>query len=273
MPLQGRVGRHARQEGRHCQNWPGDQQAVIALLNRIAVNDGGAGGGLNGNIGGRIVAGMASEPLYRAISTFEDRHFPGQRSGFVDPAGAMLKRMEALAARAATPPANDTAPEPLVPSSGRGYVTSLERLRDNVLIDAHWRHFPASERADFEPLVTMAVRHIDNLLDRGHEKLPWPVEMFGRAHITRDKLPMIVRGSFGFVVKGGDIERPKLPEMRFGSPVDMVADITTEGLGALLLYDSSVCYRVFPWHTGMIRFLQDWNWGNASWTEARPLKR
>jgi hypothetical protein len=101
MPLRGRVGRHTQQGGRHCQNWQDDQQTVIALLNRIPVQEGGAGGSLNGNIGGRIVAGMVSDALYRAISTFEDRYFPRQRSGFVDPGGAMLRRMEELAARSA----------------------------------------------------------------------------------------------------------------------------------------------------------------------------
>jgi hypothetical protein len=154
-----------------------------------------------------------------------------------------------------------------------GYRTPLDALRDNVQTGFHWDHFPAAQRADFEPLVVMAVRHIDSLKAQGHTRLPWPVEMFGRAHVTTGKLPMFVRGSFGFVVEGGDVERPRLPEMRFGSPVDMLADVTTEKLGALLLYDSGICYRVFPWHTGIIRHLQDWNWGNKAWSEARPLKR
>src|SRR5262245_2706003 len=102
MLLRGRVGRHARAGGRQCQNWIEDQQTVIGLLNRIAANDGGGGGIL----GGPIVAGISSDALYRAIAQFEDRHFPGQRSGFVDPGGAMLKRMEELAGGTAnTPPA------------------------------------------------------------------------------------------------------------------------------------------------------------------------
>lgn len=99
MPIRARVGRHTQAGGRQCQNWADDQQVVIALLNRIPVRDGGAGGSLTG----RVVAGLSSEVLYRAISRFEDRHFPGQRSGFVDPGGPMLVRMEALAARTATP--------------------------------------------------------------------------------------------------------------------------------------------------------------------------
>lgn len=101
MPLRGRVGRHTKLEGRHTQNNEDDQRTVIALLNRIPVADGGTGGSL----GGPIKRGMASDALYRAIVAFEDKHFPGQRSGFVDPDGAMLKRMEALTARRPASPA------------------------------------------------------------------------------------------------------------------------------------------------------------------------
>jgi len=62
---------------------------VIYLLNAIPVLQGGAAGSL----GGRIVMGIASEALCQAILGFEDKHFPGQRSGFVDPGGAMWERM------------------------------------------------------------------------------------------------------------------------------------------------------------------------------------
>jgi len=88
MSLRGRVGRHTT-SGRQCQNWVDDQQIVTDLLNAIPLVQGGAAGSL----GGRIVLGIASEALCQAISRFEDRHFPRQRSGFVDPDGAMLKRM------------------------------------------------------------------------------------------------------------------------------------------------------------------------------------
>jgi len=94
MTLRARVGRHTRLAGRHCQNWSDDQQQVIDLLNRISVADGGSAG----RLGGRLVAGICSDELYRAISGFEDKQFPGQHSGYVDPAGPMLKRMEDLAA-------------------------------------------------------------------------------------------------------------------------------------------------------------------------------
>ena len=101
MPLRGRVGRHAKTGGKHCQNWPDDQQLVLSLLNQIAVPQGGTGGDLSG----RIVNGMASDALNRAIARFENLHFPRQGSGFVDPGGAMLRKMEQLAVAISTAPA------------------------------------------------------------------------------------------------------------------------------------------------------------------------
>jgi hypothetical protein len=100
MPLRGRVGRHTRTGGRHCQNWPDDQQSVISLLNRVPISDGGSAG----RLGNKVISGICSDELYRAISSFEDKHFPGQGSGYVDPAGPMLKRMEDLAAAPALGP-------------------------------------------------------------------------------------------------------------------------------------------------------------------------
>jgi len=97
MPLLARVGRHTQNGGRHCQNEPDDQWAVMAMLNAISVGDGGAGGTLSGP----VVGGVASDALYRAIVRFEDQHFPGQRSGFVDPGpgGRMLDLMEDMVSR------------------------------------------------------------------------------------------------------------------------------------------------------------------------------
>jgi hypothetical protein len=101
MPLKGRVGRHAS-DGRQCQNWKADQQTVVDLLNLIPVADGGTAGYLRT----RIVAGLASTELYQAILTFEKKHFAGQVRGFVDPGGAVLAKLEALAHRPpVTPPA------------------------------------------------------------------------------------------------------------------------------------------------------------------------
>jgi hypothetical protein len=100
MPIKGRVGRHAS-DGHQCQNWKADQQTVIDLLNRIPVADGGTAGSL----GGAIAAGLASTALYQAILTFEKKHFAGQPKGFVDPAGAVLAKLEALAKRPPAAPA------------------------------------------------------------------------------------------------------------------------------------------------------------------------
>ena len=106
MSLRGRVGRHTHDGGRHCQNWPDDQQSVISLLNRIPVAAGGAAGSLTKP----VISGICGDELYRAITTFEDKYFPGQRSGYLDPAGAMLKRMEELAAVAAAGPVDFVTP-------------------------------------------------------------------------------------------------------------------------------------------------------------------
>lgn len=99
MALRGRVGRHTQLGGKQCQNWSDDQQAVIDLLNRIAPSNAGTGGSFKP----RIIAGIASDALSNAIVAFENRHFPGQRRGFVEPGGTMYQKLEALAAAPATP--------------------------------------------------------------------------------------------------------------------------------------------------------------------------
>jgi hypothetical protein len=104
--LQGRVGRHTKDHGRQAQNWAADQRVVIDLLNRIPFAEGGA----EGRLGTHIVSGISSDELYRAISAFEDKQFRGQRRGYVDPGGTMLKRMEALAAAATQIAPAGTAP-------------------------------------------------------------------------------------------------------------------------------------------------------------------
>jgi hypothetical protein len=98
MSLRGRVGRHAN-TGAQCQNWADDQQTVIDLLNGASVANGGA----EGKLGGRVVAGIASEALCQAILNFQKKYFPAQPSGFVDPSGPVLAKMEALTAPAAAP--------------------------------------------------------------------------------------------------------------------------------------------------------------------------
>lgn len=263
MPLRGRVGRHTRTGGQHCQNWPDDQQTVTALLNRIPV----AAGGASGSLIGPTISGIASDALYRAITQFEDQHFLGQRSGFVDPGGALLKRMEELAARTTSAPA-PTAAAPVA-------ETPLDILRRNVLDDPEWYtryrrwyKFEKWESIAIAPLVTMAVRHIDALKDRGFDKIPWPVELFGRAHVHpfgstfrkitwsstflgRDR-PLVFRD-----LDTGEETKVQFEEMRFGSPVSSNDSIWTEKLPALLLYVSGQCCRVRPWHTGRIRYFED----------------
>ena len=59
----------------------GQRAYAVGLLNSISVPDGGTGGSLTP----RIVAGIASDALYNAIVAFENKYFPGQRRGFVDP--------------------------------------------------------------------------------------------------------------------------------------------------------------------------------------------
>src|SRR5260370_32194760 len=114
MSIRARVGRHTRSGGRHCQNWADDQKVIIDLLNHIPLTSGGTGGGLNP----RIVAGICSDQLYAAISAFEDRYFPGQRSGFIDPSGPMYQKLTILAARAPAAPAPAAPPPPAAPTTG-----------------------------------------------------------------------------------------------------------------------------------------------------------
>jgi hypothetical protein len=117
MPIRARVGRHTRSGGGHCQNWADDQRVIIDLLNRVPRTSGGAQGDLNP----RIVAGICSDDLYAAIAVFEDKYFPGQRSGFLDPGGLMYQKLAMLAAPAPAPPpvaAPTPPPAPSPPTSG-----------------------------------------------------------------------------------------------------------------------------------------------------------
>jgi hypothetical protein len=77
-------------------------------------------------------------------------------------------------------------------------------------------------------------------------------------------------GSLEFIGDRGGTHRPPLIE-RFGAPIDWIGDITTGEDPALLLYDNTVHYRVFPYHTGRLGYLQDRNSGQ-SWTKAHPLR-
>src|SRR5262245_21484478 len=201
MPLTARVGRHTKSGQRHCQNWVDDQNTVIGLLNQIAMSDGGMEGMLDGRIRGRLVAGMASDSLYAAISRFEDMYFPGQRSGYVDPGGRMLRRMEELAKKAAASAFPDPAPIP--PDF---FQTSLDILRRKLLDSRNLKLFSESERKDFQPLIDMAVAHVDRLkTELQLSRLPWPVELFGRAWLTKLAINYVEKdGSVSFVFEPGE---------------------------------------------------------------------
>src|ERR1700704_4688339 len=76
--------------------------------------------------------------------------------------------------------------------SPSGHESDLHVLRRNVLDErsvmgmGSWTQpWTAGERVAFDPLVTMAIQHIDALLGAGHWRLPWPVGLFGRAYITK----------------------------------------------------------------------------------------
>ena len=90
MSILERVGRHARAGGRHCRNLVDDQQFIINLLNYISVSLGGTEGKLQFK---RLVDGVCPDALYAAIVRFEDRYFPKQGSGYVDPDGMMIKEV------------------------------------------------------------------------------------------------------------------------------------------------------------------------------------
>jgi hypothetical protein len=100
MPLRSRVGRHGA-TGAQCQNRVEDQFQVIMSLNFIPTVDGGAQAGISTD---RVVSGIASDALCNAILRFQKQHFPAQQSGFVDPGGAVLAKMEMLASRPVATP-------------------------------------------------------------------------------------------------------------------------------------------------------------------------
>jgi hypothetical protein len=51
-----------------------------------------------------VISGFASQGLYTSILYFQKRHFAGTPSGFVDPGGPVLAKLELLASRPAPPP-------------------------------------------------------------------------------------------------------------------------------------------------------------------------
>jgi hypothetical protein len=51
-----------------------------------------------------VVPGFAADGLFTSILYFQKKHFPGTPSGFVDPGGPVLAKLESLASRPAAPP-------------------------------------------------------------------------------------------------------------------------------------------------------------------------
>jgi hypothetical protein len=239
--------------GRHCQNWPDDQKTVTALLNNIDFDAGGAGGSL----GTKVVNGVCSAELYSAISRFEDKYFPGQRSGFVDPGGKMLQLME-----------KQPGPKVIiqsVKSVPKNYLPELHAcLLDDSVVRGKWT---AGDQVQVDKLVTMAIDHVDRLMGMGLNDLPWPAELFGRAYITRfdpvamwdDRKNVLTftnpdfdtkdPGAKGFNFDLSNKPAPPLPEMQFGHPVPLNYHITTAHLPALLLFKQGWCVRVGSYST------------------------
>jgi hypothetical protein len=265
MSIKGRVGRHAHVGGHQCQNWTADQQYVINLLNQIPASQGGAHGTLNG----RIISGISSEALYQAILVFEEKYFPGQRSGFVDPNGKLLQRMEKEASQLNTrdvpPPSPQPAPKPVSP------LQTLQRnLLDDALASKVDPFFPMY-KSQVQPLITLAYKHIDNLIEMGMAELPWRLEMFGRAHVTSLYVDVRTEVTWGSTFLGrdqpvvyydmhtGESTKARLPEMSYGHPINMDAmeEVTTEWMPAILLYKSGTVAKIAPYRKATLSSLQD----------------
>jgi hypothetical protein len=105
---------------------------VIALLNRIPVADGGAGGSLTG----RVIGGVASDALYLHILLFQQKHFTQRQTGYVEPGGPVLAKVEALASRPSPPP-----PKPKPPGQWDGIKTrSVDKALCQALEDRELSH-------------------------------------------------------------------------------------------------------------------------------------
>src|SRR5262249_31304125 len=145
------------------QNWSDDQRTIIGLLNRIKYSSGGAGGSLDT----KVINGICGAALYSAISRFEDKWFPGQRSGFVDPNGRMLRKIEDLAAPSKARAARS------IDSTMANYKpldkeNPLRSLRENLLDDSSVRgKWTAGDQVQADRLAQMAVQYVDRLIAQG----------------------------------------------------------------------------------------------------------
>jgi hypothetical protein len=255
MSLRGRVGRHTRNGGRQCQNWWGDQKTVTDLLNSISISDGGAAGTLNG----RIVAGICGDGLYGAISQFEDKHFPAQRSGYVDPGGAMLALMEQLVAHpGSAPTAAGVRPAAAQSAPIPAAETKLDILRRNVQdvrsVAGKWT---AGDRVQLDRLIKMVLNHIDALkgindqAGKPLDKLPWWAEIFGRAYIFKAGTELIYSYrpnkvvDFRYVAEDLQGRRKDISaEMKYGYPLNWNDAVFVYKLPALVQFQDGLCSRI-----------------------------
>jgi hypothetical protein len=250
MSIRARVGRHTRDGKRQCQNWWGDQKTVTDLLNGISSSDGGAAGTLSDT----MVAGICGNALYEAISEFEDKHFPGQGSGYVDPGGAMLRLMEQLIAR----PGSAPVPAPTQSTRTPAAETKLDILKRNVQdvrsIAGKWT---AGDAVQLDRLIKMVLAHIDTLkgiTDQSGkllDKLPWWAEIFGRAYIFKAGTELIYTYrpnkivDFRYVAEDLQGKRKDVSaEMKYGYPVKWIDAIFVYKLPALVLFEDGLCSRV-----------------------------
>jgi hypothetical protein len=232
MSLRARVGRHTREGGRQCQNWADDQQTTTNLLNHIAVDNGGAAG----NLKAPIRQGLCGDALYAAILQFEARHFQGQRNGFVDPGGALLKRLEDLAA-----PAAETRLDIL-----RGNVLNMPKVLTRTWLKGTWK---AGDLVELDKLVRMAVDHIDKLKsikdDTGKplEALPWYGEVVGRASMAfGDNFYEYANKGEVVIINSTGRRQVVVPQMQFASPLVRDSTVVTSWLPALLLFNEGLCF-------------------------------
>src|SRR5262245_33559975 len=135
MPLRSRVGRHAV-TGAQCQNRVEDQFQVIMSLNFIPTVDAGAQAGLSTD---PVISGIASDALCKAILRFQKQHFPTQQSGFVDPGGVVLAKMEMLASQPVeTPNTAGVATPDTAGQWGEFQSGSVPRALRAALMDNHF---------------------------------------------------------------------------------------------------------------------------------------
>jgi hypothetical protein len=132
----------------------------------------------------------------------------------------------------------------------------LASLRRKLVDAASSAAFATGDRRDLAPLCRLALRQIDALRQQGVGTLPSRVGLFGRAHITVRQLAYRHPGGAGSVKfldldSGRRVAPPRL-DMRYGAPVAVGSDVTTEDSGALLLFGDGGCAYVPPFHTGTV---------------------